>query len=101
MILNTDYGKYDVGIRLENYVNNNNTCISLYDEDGCPFAIITTNIEKLPKEYACIDTNNYHWATKFLTDNDLGEPTECYMNSGFCTYPIYKLNLNKLKRKEN
>ena len=101
MILNTDYGKYDVSIMLETYTNNNNTCISLYDEDGCPFATITTNIEKLPKEYACIDTNNCHWATKFLTDNGIGEPTEYYKNSGFCTYPVYKLNLNKLKRREN
>jgi len=99
MKVNTGHEEFDVEVVLESYANNHNVAIELVDTgDFMSFATITTNIEKLPKGYACIDTNNYPWATDFLVENDLGYPTGTYMVSGFCTYPIYELNLDKMSK---
>ena len=44
-----------------------------------------------------VDINNCPWATKFIKDNELGEFTGKYGKSGFCVYPLYKFNLDKIK----
>lgn len=45
---------------------------------------------------AYIDTNNCSWAEDFLVDNDFGLPTGEYKASGFCIYPLYQLDLEKI-----
>jgi hypothetical protein len=34
---------------------------------------------------------------KFITDNDLGEFTGFTQRSGFCEYPLYLFNVDKLR----
>lgn len=87
---------HKVKVKKSWYLDNHNTCIALIATDGEPYAIITKNIEELPEDFAAIDTNNCPWAEDFLKENDLGEETEMSFASGFCHYPIYKLNLNKI-----
>ena len=48
------------------------------------------------KNMAYIDTNNCPWAEDFLIDNDFGIPTGEYKASGFCVYPLYQLDLEKI-----
>ena len=92
----TSFGTYEVEVMRETYIQNKNTCMQLYDVEGMPFATLTVNIDELPKDYACIDTNNCPWAERFMKENDLGTPTDLRMRSGFCTYPVYRLNLDKI-----
>ena len=86
-----------IGIEINNYTSNGNTAISLIcldDNIPSPFATITVNFdEKLEKDMAYIDTNNCPWAESILTENNWGVPTGKQMASGFCIYPLYKLNL--------
>ena len=90
-----------IDIEISNYSHNGNTAITLICEDegiACPFAVITVNLGiTLEKDYAFIDTNNCNWVEKWLQDNKFGEPTGQQMASGFCVYPLYKLNLNNIK----
>ena len=77
--------------------SNNNTALELVWEDGIPLAIITVNLgDLLEKNMAYIDTNNCSWAEDFLVDNDFGIPTGEYKASGFCVYPLYQLDLERI-----
>ena len=91
---------YDIKeINIRNYSSNNNTALELVCEDGVPLAIITKNLEDLlENNMAYIDTNNCPWAEDFLIDNDFGLPTGEYKASGFCNYPLYKLDLEEISK---
>lgn len=101
MKVKTFYGEYEVSIETARYVNGN-LAIQLYDkEDGCPFASVTTNLDTiLAENWAFIDTNNCPWAEDFLTEYDLGKPTGYAMPSGFCIYPIWEIDIDKLENCE-
>jgi len=47
------------------------------------------------EDVAYIDTNNCSWAVKMLKKMKLAKDTGDWSRSGFCTYPLYKFNLNK------
>lgn len=91
-----------ISIEINNYTSNGNTAISLIcleDNIPSPFATITVNFdEKLEKDMAYIDTNNCPWAESILTENNWGVPTGKQMASGFCIYPLYKLNLEEISK---
>ena len=100
----TSWGKtYDVWLRTSNYRNNNNLYVGLICkvvEDGAewyePFTDITVNIDKLESDCAAIDVNNFPQAEKFITENKLAEFTGDHAISGFCVYPIYKFDMERL-----
>lgn len=94
MKVKTFCGEYDVTMQKTQYSNNGNLAIELIDkEDGCPFATLTVNLNKLPNNnLAYVDTNNCPWGEKFIKENGLGEPTGKYGYSGYCSYPLYKFN---------
>lgn len=80
--LNCDDGPYaSLTIDLGSYAGNGSVCM--------PYA-------------GWLDTNNYPWAPRFLSENGIaepymrfGEPVE--MRSGFCTYPLYQFNAKRLR----
>lgn len=101
MKVRTFYGEYEVLLQSARYMNGN-LAIQLFDkEDGCPFAFLTTNLDILLAEnWAFVDTNNCPWAENFLIEYDLGKPTGYCIPSGFCTYPIWEVDIDKLKQCE-
>lgn len=93
----TPFGVYECTIELTKYANNNNLAVRLNTPEE-PFASLTVNLgEILPEDEAYIDTNNNPWAEDFLKEYNLGE----YMNrdgkSGYCTYPLYKIDIQKIR----
>ena len=79
--------------------SNNNTALELVCEDGTPLAIITVNLgDLLEKNMAYIDTNNCPWAENFVIGNDFGLATGEYKVSGFCIYPLYQLDLERISK---
>jgi len=95
----TEFGTYNVSIETSTYYCGDNLAISLITEDGEPFAILSVNLPEwtLPKDKAFVDTNNCPWAEKFIVDNKLGRPTGITGTSGYCVYPQYKFDVEKLK----
>ena len=101
----THHGEYEVTPIKTEYSYNGRLAIELVEKDGFPFATLTVNIvpsvldemDDIPNDVAFVDINNCPWAEKFIRDNNLGRPTGVYGHSGFCVYPLYKFDLNKLQ----
>lgn len=89
-------GSYDCYIVVSKY-QNNNTALQLIDPEEGPYATMTVNIEELPSGYAALDVNNFPEVEDIMSKYKLGTPTEFYLTSGYCTYPVYKLNLTNIK----
>ena len=89
--------EYEVTAHKANYYNGN-LAIMLMCDYGEPYGTITTNLcDGLPQNQAYVDTNNMPDAERFIKDNGLGEFTGVTKDSGYCTYPLYKFNLDKLE----
>ena len=93
----TQFGFYKVFLRMDKYMTWKNLALQLYCVDYSPFATITVNIKKLREGMAFIDTNNCPWAPAFLEENGLATPTGEVVGQGFCVYPLYKFDMDKLK----
>lgn len=86
-----------VQIALHRYYHDNNLCISLIDtSDNCVYGNITVNLQPLNPNMAAIDTNNIPEAEEFIKTYELGKDTGIRITSGFCTYPVYEFDMDKL-----
>lgn len=83
------------------YISNNNTAIRLVVADGEyageEWNRISVNIDRLPENLMAVDTNNCSGAERFLQEHGFGKPTGNVLRSGFCTYPIYRINLDMIE----
>ncbi|WP_407414241.1 DUF4313 domain-containing protein [Methanobrevibacter sp.] len=91
---------FDVAAKRSTYMANNSLAVMLEDStDGSPFGVLTVCLphEFTPDGCAYVDTNNCPWAEEFIKENQLGDKLEFTAQSGFCTYPLYRFNLNKIQ----
>lgn len=80
------------------YYQNGNLAIALEEEHGEPYGVLTINLgDKLPSDYAYLDTNMHPNAEEIVKEYGLAENTGKYEQSGFCTYPLYKFNISRLR----
>lgn len=99
MKLKTEYGEYNVVLDVTHYSRMNNLALQLYiEETGEPFATITTNIYALPYDCVALDVNNCPWVETFLDEYGLLVRPIGIIPSGFCEYPVYQLDLEKLEQ---
>ena len=99
------YGKtFEVVPFRTHYMSNNTLAVALETMDEGMFADMTVNIAEsdtmASKDTAFVDTNNCAWAEEFIKENNLGEPTGYIGRSGFCSYPLYRFNLDKMESYE-
>lgn len=72
--------------------------LQLWCEDG-PFATITVNLPGLrgtKRNVSCVDVNNCPWAPALIKKLGIGKDTGHYLCSGFCTYPVYSFDVDKI-----
>lgn len=97
-------------VKLDNYRNNDNLYVGLvvaedvydYEEDdivafkGEPYADLSVNIQTLPENCIAVDCT---WGDycQLIEDNDLGTYTGRDLMSGYCSYPVYEMNMAKLQ----
>ena len=86
----------------DTYARDNSLAVILIDTKVDDiFDCLTVNIAEsilLKDNEAFVDTNNNPWATEFIEDNKLGKFTGRYGHSGYCTYPLYQFDLQKLNK---
>ena len=102
LIYHSEYtGDRDVQLDIQIYQNNGRIFIGLItNEDGYPesFASVTVNIDAPAPNYCgYLDTNNLSNVERFVHENDLGEFTGFMSRSGYCEYPLYLFNVDKLR----
>lgn len=99
---NSSYtGDTPVTLDIQQYMNNKAMYIGLMcNEDGQeePFGAVTVNLSvAAPNYFGYLKVNDMPDIEKFITDNDLGEFTGFTQRSGFCEYPLYLFNVDKLR----
>lgn len=88
---------HKIEIQKTTYADNGNLAIQLWEVNEGPYARLTVNLGKrLPTDMAFVDTNNCRWAEDWIQDNGLGVPTGEVGCSGWCVYPLYRFNLDKM-----
>lgn len=100
MTVKTTFGTYkNCWLELNKYVYDGSLAIMIHNMEDGPIAKITTCIDGflLQKNEAYIDTNNCPWAEDFIKEYKLGKPTGRKARSGFCEYPIYRFNMDRLR----
>ena len=65
-----------------------------------PYADMTVNLQGFPCEKNCafVDTNNFAMAESLIKEYKLGKPTGRIGQSGYCTYPEYKFNMDEVRK---
>ncbi len=94
-------GDIQVQIEVQQYMNNGSLYIGMISfEDGYPepYGDVTVNLDGKVSNYCgYLDTNNMPTLEKFITENGLGEFTGFTKQSGFCEFPLYQFNAEKLR----
>lgn len=102
--------EYDARLMVDSYSSNDNLAIQLYcynpeEKDWSLWADITINTyEEFPRTeidtaYAALDNNNFDKGPKLLKDLGIGKamPGNPAVYQGYCKFPIFKINLDKLR----
>lgn len=104
MVVESWYGKEEVTISREKYAADGTCAIQLWCDEG-PYATLTVCLDLGPKTKAAkkehenlgfVDTNNCPWAPAFIKKYGFGRPTIMSKSSGYCTYPLYRFDLEKI-----
>lgn len=95
------YGKnHPMTFALHRYADNGNLRVDLIThEEGYPepWQNLTVNLGKCMEGYAYIDTNNNgEEILRWLFENGIGHLTGAVRQSGFCLYPEFEFNIEKL-----
>ena len=84
-----------ITLKVTTYQNNDTLALlAYYDDEEEDFDVLTVNLNNpmlQSDNTAFIDTNNIPWAERFLKESGIGEPTGACQQSGFCTYPLYRI----------
>ena len=94
-------GKVKLELEISSYMDNNRIYIGLVEVDGEypePFADLTVNISAPCPDYCgYVDINNCPELEGFIEKHGLGEFTGLMGSSGFCSYPLYLFDPEKLR----
>ena len=52
--------------------------------------------KRLAEDETVIDTNNCPWAMELIKQHGFGQATGRMVRSGYCTYPVVKLDIEKI-----
>ena len=99
--LQSQYGReIKVSLEINTYLNNGCMYIGLVEQGEYPepYGDLTVNLMgKVPDYCGYVDLNNMPELEKFIADNELGEFTGLMKRSGFCEYPLYLFNVDRLR----
>ena len=94
---------WKITFKVSSYANNGNLAISMIDwNDGYaePYASLTVNLgdrgDTLPMNQAYVDTNNLSGIEAWIQKTGIGKFTGHVKPSGFCVYPLYEFDLEKI-----
>lgn len=95
-------GEVPVTISISRYANNGCLYVGLHkrpDADGDDyFGSVTVNLPgSVPEHCAYVATNNLSGILPFLKEYKLAKPLPVVGGSGFCSYPLFAFDMQKLR----
>lgn len=93
-------GEIPVTLEINTYLNNGCMYIGLVEQGEYPepYGDLTVNlVGKAPDYCGFVDLNNMPELEEFIEENKLGEFTGLTQRSGFCEYPLYLFNVERLR----
>lgn len=101
--LKTQFGTAEnVTLTVNTYVDNSSLYVGMTTAgDGFPepYGDVTVNLlSSVPPYCAFVDTNNMPELEDFLVKNGIAEFTGLMQKSGYCSYPLYQFNAEKMYR---
>lgn len=88
--------KEKVLLEVKRYQEHGNMALNLVDEEGVPYSTITKFFrEELPPFYAYVSNDDS--IISFIENNKLGKYAGTVKKSGFCSYPLYQFDRERLK----
>lgn len=92
--------EYPVSFQMSRYATTNNLYIGVFDYSGEEpnfLFDITINLdEKCEHDCSFVDVNNCPGIDMWLMAHGFAEPTMRWEDSGFCVYPEFRFNMEKL-----
>lgn len=95
----TEWAVYkDCFLQVARYQADNSRAIEIWNNEDGPIARITVCIagSGLAEDETVIDTNNCPWAMELIKQHGFGQATGRMVRSGYCTYPVVKLDIEKI-----
>ena len=100
--LKTQFGTTEnVTLTVSTYMDNKSLYVGMTtEEDGFPepYGDVTVNLlASVPPYCAFVDTNNMPELEDFLVENGIAEFTGLEQKSGYCSYPLYQFDVEKMR----
>ena len=100
--LKTQFGTTEnVTLTVNTYMDNKSLYVGMTtEEDGFPepYGNVTVNLlTSVPPYCAFVDTNNMPQLEDFLVENGIAEFTGLEQKSGYCNYPLYQFDVEKMR----
>lgn len=91
-------GARDCFLEARSYSYNDRLALLVQSWSQGPMAVLTVNLADEPVSgmRAFLDTNNVPDATSLVERLGIGEDTGIRGKSGYCTYPLYEFDLEKI-----
>ena len=83
----------------DRYANNDHIALEIFSLEEGPFANLTVNLpdtKRMPENYGFVDVNNFPQAEAVIAKLGIGKPTGRIASSGFCFYPLYEFDPEKI-----
>lgn len=96
-----DYPNCILSVR--KYANNDHVAISVFSPEEGQIADITVNISGIENRYtdcSCVDVNNFPEAIRIIKELGIGRYLGYELVSGWCAYPVYEFDLEKIAKYE-
>ena len=96
-------GEYELFTVVNKYQQGGGVYVGLWDEEEGPFADLTVNLttNTAKGNMAYLDTDNFPEGEYIVKKYKLGKFTGKYGHSGYCTYPLYELDIDEIKKYSN
>ena len=98
--MTTRFGEVRNGcMTMNQYADNKHIALQLWDEEG-PYAGITVNVRGIrafPENCSAVDVNNFPDAVRLIRETGIGKHTGKYLVSGWCNYPVYEFDAEKVR----
>lgn len=90
----------EMELQISRYLNTGGIYVGLFTMEENfpePYGDITVNLGTVPDYCGFLDVNNLPGIAEFVEKNDLARPLNILLPSGFCCYPLYEFNKEKLR----